>query len=243
MRIWGHGMALLEAKKLNVFYGDIGIISDLSLEVEDGEMVSVVGSNGAGKTTLLRTLSGLIHPASGEIWFNGERIDSLPSHQVTRKGLVHVPEGKQLWPYMTVGDHLEVGSYRHEARQHRTDNLELVMELFPILKDKLKQFAHTLSGGEQQMLATARGLMAQPKLLMMDEPSLGLAPLLVEAVFTVIQHLNAQGTTILLVEQNLQQALNIASRGYVLENGIIAMAGTGEELLNSPKLKEAYLGI
>lgn len=236
-------MALLEAKNLNVFYGDIGVLRDVSLEINDGEMVSVVGSNGAGKSTLLRTLSGLIHPASGEIWFLGERIDSLKAHLVTQKGLIQIPEGKQLWPYMTVMEHLDVGAYRQEAQQYRRESLELVIELFPALKTKLNQVAHTLSGGEQQMLATARGLMARPKLLMLDEPSLGLAPLLVEALFVIIERLNQQGTTILLVEQNLQQALNIAGRGYVLENGVIAMEGTGKELLNSPKLKEAYLGI
>lgn len=236
-------MALLEVKNINVFYGDIGVLRDVSLEINDGEMVSVVGSNGAGKSTLLKALSGLLHPASGEIWFLGERIDSLKAHLVTQKGLVQVPEGKQLWPYMTVMEHLDVGSYRQEARQYRKESLEMVMELFPALKTKAEQVAHTLSGGEQQMLATARGLMARPKLLMLDEPSLGLAPLLVEALFAIIERLNQQGTTILLVEQNLQQALNIASRGYVLENGLIVLEGNGEELLNSPKLKEAYLGI
>jgi len=236
-------MALLEVKNINVFYGDIGVLSDVSLEIEEGEMVSVVGSNGAGKSTLLKALSGLIHPASGEIWFLRERIDGLKPHRVTQKGLVQVPEGKQLWPYMTVMEHLDVGSYRQEARQYRKESLEMVMELFPALKTKTEQVAHTLSGGEQQMLATARGIMARPKLLMLDEPSLGLAPLLVEALFAIIERLNQQGTTILLVEQNLQQALNIAGRGYVLENGVIAMEGTGKELLNSPKLKEAYLGI
>jgi branched-chain amino acid transport system ATP-binding protein len=236
-------MALLEVKNISVFYDDIGVLRDVSLEIEEGEMVSVVGSNGAGKSTLVRTLSGLIRPASGEIWFHGERIDGLKPHLTTRRGLIQVPEGKQLWPYMTVKEHLEVGSYLEEARERRKESLEQVMELFPTLKTKINQLAHTLSGGEQQMLATARGLMARPKLLMLDEPSLGLAPLLVGAVFAVIQRLNSQGTTILLIEQNLQQALNIASRGYVLENGIIVLEGKGEELLNSPRLKEAYLGI
>ena len=236
-------MALLEVKNISVFYDDIGVLRDVSLEIEEGEMVSVVGSNGAGKSTLVRTLSGLIHPASGEIWFRGERIDGLKPHLIARRGLIQVPEGKQLWPYMTVKEHLEVGSYLEEARERRKEGLEQVMELFPTLKTKMNQLAHTLSGGEQQMLSTARGLMARPKLLMLDEPSLGLAPLLVDAVFAVIQRLNSQGTTILLIEQNLQQALNIASRGYVLENGLIVLEGNGEELLNSPKLKEAYLGI
>jgi len=236
-------MILLEVKKLNVSYGDIGVLSDVSLEIVEGEMVSVVGSNGAGKSTLLRALSGLIHPAGGEIWLHGERIDGMKSHDIAQRGLIQVPEGKQLWPYMTVMENLDVGAFRQEARQYKRESLELVVELFPALKTKMGQSAHTLSGGEQQMLTTARGLMARPKLLMLDEPSLGLAPLLVEAVFNVIKHLNNQGTTILLVEQNLQQALNIAGRGYVLENGVIAMQGTGQELLNNPKLKEAYLGI
>lgn len=236
-------MALLEVENLSVFYGDIEVLRDVSLKIEEGEMVSVVGSNGVGKSTLLRALSGLIEPAAGEIWFDGERIDGLKSHVTTRKGLIQVPEGKQLWPYMTVMEHLEVGCYLPEAERHRKESLELVMDLFPSLKARVNQLAHNLSGGEQQMLATARGLMARPKLLMLDEPSLGLAPLLVKAVFDVIERLNQQGTTILLVEQNLQEALNIASRGYVLENGIVAMEGFAEELLNSPKLKEAYLGI
>lgn len=236
-------MALLEVKNLNVFYGDIGILRNVSLEIEEREMVSVVGSNGAGKTTMLRALSGLIERASGEICFHGERIDGLKSHLIARRGLVQVPEGKQLWPYMTVLEHLEVGSFLPEAKQHREEGLELVKELFPGLTPKMNQVAHSLSGGEQQMLATARGIMGRPKLLMLDEPSLGLAPMLVITVFDVIVRLNQQGTTILLVEQNLHEALSIANRGYVLENGVVAMHGRSEELLNSPRLKEAYLGI
>lgn len=236
-------MSLLEVKNLNVFYGDIVALRDISIKIEKGEMVSVVGSNGAGKSTLLRTLVGLAQPASGEIWFGGERINGLKAHQITQKGLILVPEGRQLWPYMTIREHLEIGSWRREARQKKTESLELINDLFPVLRTRMDQLAHTLSGGEQQMLATARGLMAQPELLMLDEPSLGLAPLLVGAVFSIIQRLNTQGMTILLVEQNLQSALNIASRGYVLENGAVAMAGTGAELLSNPSLKQAYLGI
>ena len=236
-------MALLEVKELCVCYGDIKVLRDVSLKINEGEMVSVIGSNGSGKTTLLRALSALIQPVSGEIWFNGERIDGLKPHHCTRRGLVQVPEGKQLWPYMTVTEHLEVGSYLPEAKRNRKKSLELVMKLFPGLKTKKNTFAHSLSGGEQQMLATARGIMARPKLLTLDEPSLGLAPILVNALFEIFVSLNTQGTTILLVEQNLHQALHIATRGYVLENGLLSMEGSGDEILSNPKLKEAYLGI
>jgi len=206
-------------------------------------IVSVVGSNGAGKTTLLRTISGLIHPASGEIWFEGARTDSLKPHFIAQKRLIQVPEGKQLWPNLTVSEHLEVGSYTDEAKKYRDESLTLVMEHFPVLGKKKDVQAQTLSGGEQQMLATARGLMSRPKLLMLDEPSLGLAPLLVNAVFAVIENLNKRGTSILLVEQNLHEALNISNRGYVLETGSVSMEGPSKELLSTGELKQAYLGI
>ena len=236
-------MRLLNVVGLSVLYGDIVVLRDISLEISQGELVSVVGSNGSGKSTLLRALSGLVRPASGEIWLGSERIDGIAPHLIARKGLIQVPEGKQLWPYLSVKEHLEVGSYTPEARAVRNENMALVRELFPVLGQNMDRLAHTLSGGEQQMLATARGLMAKPKLIMMDEPSLGLAPKLVNAVFKVIERLNSDGTNILLVEQNLHQALRISSRGYVLENGKIAMGGTGETLLENPELKQAYLGI
>ena len=236
-------MALLDVKCLSVSYGDIVVLTDVSICIKEGEIVGVVGSNGAGKTTLLRTISGLIHPASGEIWFGGDRIDSLKPHLIAKRRLIQVPEGKQLWPYLTVREHLEVGSYTEEAKKHREESSTLVMELFPALEKKKDVLAQTLSGGEQQMLATARGLMSRPKMLMLDEPSLGLAPLLVNAVFEVIESLNKRGTSILLVEQNLHKALNISNRGYVLENGSLAMEGPSKELLSTGKLKQAYLGI
>ena len=235
---------LLEVKKLRAGYGEIPILHDISFQVEQGEIIAVVGSNGAGKTTLMKTISGLIEPISGEIIFNGEPIQKLPPHQIVAKGVAQVPEGRQLFNFLTVEQNLMIGSNISAARARRQESLELVFGLFPVLAERKKQKAGTLSGGEQQMLATARGLMARPLLLMMDEASWGLAPILTTELFEAIKRVNEQtGTTILLVEQNVYKALSIATHAYVLERGNIIMKGTGQELLGSEELKVAYLGL
>ena len=237
-------MALLKVEKLRLGYGDLSILHDISFQVDRGEIVAVVGSNGAGKSTLLRTISGLIQPFSGEIIFNGETIQGIPPHKIVGKGIAQVPEGRQLFDYLTVEQNLMVGSTAPAARSHRKENFAMIFNLFTVLKERAKQRAGTLSGGEQQMLATARGLMAHPLLLMMDEPSWGLAPILTTELFETIQRVNKEvGTAILLVEQNVYKALSIAHRGYVLERGSIVMEGTGQELLAREDLKAAYLGL
>ena len=237
-------MAQLEVKKLSSGYGAIPILHEISFQVEQGEIIAVIGSNGAGKTTLVRTISGLIEPLSGEIIFNGEPITKLPPHKVVAKGVAQVPEGRQLFNFLTVEQNLMMGSNVSEARVHRKESLELVLGLFPVLAERKNQEAGTLSGGEQQMLATARGMMARPSMLMMDEPSWGLAPMLTKELFDVIQRVNKEvGTTILLVEQNVFKALSVATHAYVLERGDIVMEGTGQELLDNKELKTAYLGL
>ena len=237
-------MALLEVKKLCSGYGTIPILHEISFQVEQGEIIAVIGSNGAGKTTLVRTISGLIEPLSGEIIFNGEPITKLPPHKVVAKGVAQVPEGRQLFNFLTVEQNLMMGSNVSEARAHRKESLELVLGLFPVLAERKNQEAGTLSGGEQQMLATARGMMARPSMLMMDEPSWGLAPMLTKELFEVIERVNGEvGTTVLLVEQNVYKALSIATHAYVLERGDIVMEGTGKELLDNKELKTAYLGL
>lgn len=237
-------MALLKVEKLRSGYGDLSILHDISFQLDRGEIVAVVGSNGAGKSTLLRTISGLIQPFSGEIIFNGEAIQSIPPHKIVGKGIAQVPEGRQLFDYLTVEQNLMAGSTAPAARSHRKESFEMTFNLFPVLKERAKQQAGTLSGGEQQMLATARGLMAHPLLLMMDEPSWGLAPILTTELFETIQRVNKEvGTAILLVEQNVYKALSIAHHGYVLERGSIVMEGTGQELLAREDLKTAYLGL
>lgn len=237
-------MALLEVKELRSGYGILSILHDISLQMEQAEVVAIVGSNGAGKTTLLRTISGLIAPFSGDIIFNGETICGTPPHKVVEKGIVQVPEGRQLFDFLTVEQNLMMGSATSRARAHRKENLEQVFTLFTVLKERRTQQAGTLSGGEQQMVATARGLMAHPLLLMMDEPSWGLAPILTTGLFETIQRVNKEmGTAILLVEQNVFKALSTAHRGYVLERGNIAMEGTGQDLLAREDLKAAYLGL
>lgn len=234
---------MLEVKNINVSYGLVRVLWDVSLTVREGEMVATVGSNGAGKTTMLKTISGLLRPSSGSIQFNGERLDQVPSYSVIEKEIAHVPEGRRLFPFSSVLWNLEIGAYASRARGNIRESLEFVFELFPVLKERQKQLAGTLSGGEQQMLAIARGLMSMPHLLMLDEPSLGLAPILVNKVFEVLEQLNDRGVTILLVEQNIHSALHLCDRGYVLENGRIVLEGSGQELLNNPHVKEAYLGI
>jgi len=237
-------MSLLEIKELHSGYGDVAVLHGISVHVEKGEIVSMVGSNGAGKTALLRTISGLIEPFSGEIIFNGEAIQKLPPHKIVAKGIAHVLEARQLFNFLTVEQNLMIGSSMPGARPHRQENLELVYGLFPRLAERKRQLAGTLSGGEQQMLATARGLMGNPLMLMLDEPSWGLAPMLTHELFDVIERVNRQtATTILLVEQNVYKALSMAHRAYVIERGHIVMEGMGQELLSKEELKTAYLGL
>lgn len=233
---------MLELSKINVFYGDLQVIWDASFRVKKGEIVAILGPNGAGKTTLLKTISGVLKPRSGTITFLGERIDAINSHQIAELGISHVPEGRRLFPQMTVLENLEMGAYPRKARKKKSDALERVFQLFPILKERKNQLAGTLSGGEQQMLAIGRGLMSNPLLLMLDEPSLGLAPKLVSKTFEIVREINDEGLTLLLVEQNIHYALELADRAHVLETGRIVLEGEGKHLLNDPYLKKAYLG-
>jgi len=226
-----------------VGYGDIQILRKISLKIARGEMVSVLGANGAGKTTLLLTLSGILRPTEGEIYFLNGRLDGLEPHLIVQKGVVRIPEGRKIFQEMTVLENLELGSYIRTAKRYRKENLSKVFVLFPRLEERKNQFAGTLSGGEQQMLAIGRGLMTLPQILMLDEPSLGLAPLIVMNLFEVIKGINQEGTTILLVEQNMQLALSTVQRGYVLENGRIILEGKSENLLKEDYMRKAYLGI
>jgi branched-chain amino acid transport system ATP-binding protein len=234
---------LLEVKNINVSYGLARVLWDLSFRVKEKEIVAMVGSNGAGKSTTLKAISGLIPLSSGRIEFNGERLDQIPGYLIVEKQIAHIPEGRRLFPFSTVLANLELGAFTKRARQKFGESLEYVFDLFPVLEERKDQLAGTLSGGEQQMLAIARGLMSIPLLLMLDEPSLGLAPMLVIKTLDVLRKLNQQGLTLLLIEQNVHSALNLCGRGYVLENGRIVMEGSGQELLNNPHVKEAYLGI
>ena len=234
---------MLKVENIDVFYGDLQALWDVSIEVQEKELVAVVGSNGAGKTTLLNTISGLLRPAKGSISFEGKRIDRLPPHEIPSLAMALVPEGRRIFPYITVMDNLRLGAYTTRARKEITKTLRQVFDLFPILEERKKQLAGTLSGGEQQMLAIARALMSRPKLLMMDEPSLGLAPVLVEKIFDTVNELKRLGVTILLVEQNVSVSLRLADRAYVMENGKIVLSGKGQELLNNEHVKKAYLGI
>jgi branched-chain amino acid transport system ATP-binding protein len=234
---------MLELKGLEVFYGDAQALWDVSLSLEDGEIVTVLGSNGAGKTTTLKAISGILHLRNGSIYFNGARIDRIPSCDIVRRGIAHVPEGRGLFPNMTVLETLTIGAYIRQAWERRVESIQRVFSLFPILKERKHQLAGTLSGGEQQMLAIGRGLMAQPKLLMLDEPSLGLAPIMVEHIFAIIKDINQHGITILLIEQNANIALQVANRGYVLETGRISLTGRASELLENDSVKKAYLGL
>ncbi len=236
-------MSLLELSEVDVAYGDLPALRSVSLTVEGGEIVSVVGANGAGKTSMLRTISGLLRPRRGAIVFDGRRIETMPCHAVVEAGLVQVPEGRKIFAGLTVRENLELGSYTAAAKARRAESLERAFTTFPILRERAGQRAGTLSGGEQQMLAVARALMARPRLLMLDEPSLGLAPRVVKDIFRTIADINRAGTTILLVEQNTRQALAFSRRGYVLENGRIVLVGTGGELLGNDHVKRAYLGM
>jgi branched-chain amino acid transport system ATP-binding protein len=234
---------MLEIENINVYYGQIQILTDISLEMREKEIATLVGSNGAGKSTLLKTISGIVKPKSGRIKFCDEDITAANDYEIVNRGLVRIPEGRQLFPSMSVLENLELGALRSDAKSRRNESFEMVFKLFPILKERRKQLAGTLSGGEQQMLAISRGLMALPKLLLLDEPSLGLAPLVVIYVFDTIKSINVSGTTIFLVEQNVYSSLSIASKGWVLEKGEIIMAGKGKDLLNDENIKTAYLGI
>jgi branched-chain amino acid transport system ATP-binding protein len=234
--------ALLEIRDLDFAYGDVQVLRGVSLSVNAGEIVTLVGSNGAGKSTTLRNISRLLRPRSGSIVFDGHDLTKLSSHEVVELGVIQVPEGRRVFPEMTVLENLRMGSYAKHTRADRAKNLERGLTLFPRLRERIKQLGGTLSGGEQQMLAIARGLMAMPRLLLLDEPSLGLSPLLVQTIFATIQQINAQGTSVLLVEQNVYQSLRIAARGYVLETGKIALSGAGAELLANADVKAAFLG-
>lgn len=234
---------MLEVKNINVSYGLAKVLWDVSFRVEEKEIVAIVGSNGAGKSTTLKAISGLIRLSSGGIEFNGERLDHIPGYLIVEKQIAHIPEGRRLFPFSTVLANLELGAFAKKARHKFAESLHYVFELFPVLQERKDQLAGTLSGGEQQMLAIARGLMSLPLLLMLDEPSLGLAPMMVIKTLDVLQRLNRQGLTLLLIEQNVHSALNLCARGYVLENGRIVMEGSGQELLNNTHVKEAYLGI
>jgi branched-chain amino acid transport system ATP-binding protein len=238
---------LLDATGVNAWYGDVHILRDVSLEVATGEIVAVVGANAAGKSTLLLSLSGIVRSLGGRmtgaVAFDGRPVTGLPVNEIVTRGLVHVMEGRRLFPYMTVAENLELGAYNALARRHYRESLEEVLEMLPVLRDRRQQTAGSLSGGEQQMCAIGRALVARPKMLMLDEPTIGLAPLYVERIFEIVRTINARGTTILLVEQNVRHSLTVAHRGYVLENGRIVLSGGGTELLANERLRTAYLGL
>ena len=231
-------MTMLKIKEVNSGYGDVTVLKDISLSIEESEVISIVGANGAGKTTLLNTVSGIITPNSGEIWFDNQRIDRLPPHKITELGIVQVPEGRRLFPLMTVYENLLIGASLPRSRSKVKENLEYVFELLPRLEERKDQIGRTLSGGEQQMVAIGRALMAMPRLLMLDEPSM-----LAATVFETIAKISEQNITVLLVEQNVKKALGLSKRGYVLENGFITLEGSSSELLNNPHIKKAYLGL
>ncbi|HEX3549692.1 MAG TPA: ABC transporter ATP-binding protein [Candidatus Elarobacter sp.] len=234
---------MLEVDTLAVAYGDVQVLWDVSLRVARGEIVTLLGANGAGKTTLLRAVSRTVPVKAGTIALDGERLDRAPSKRVVDLGIAHVPEGRKLWPDMSVEDNLRLGAYTRRARPAVRDSLEHVFTLFPRVAERRRQLAGTLSGGEQQMVAIARGLMSKPSILMLDEPSLGLAPIVVAEMFETIRRINTEGTTVLLVEQNVRQALEIATRGYVIETGRVRTSGTRDELLASDEIQKAYLGL
>jgi len=234
--------SMLEVKNIQVAYGKIVAVKDVSIDVKQGEIVTLIGSNGAGKSTTLRTISGLIKPKSGEILFNGKRIDGVPGHEIVGMGICHSPEGRRIFPRMTVKENLELGAFLRNDKAAVNADMDRVFELFPRLKERIKQTAGTMSGGEQQMLAVSRALMGDPKLLLLDEPSMGLAPVLVELIFDTIVKIRKQGITILLIEQNATAALEVADRAYVLESGKVKMSGSAKELSSDDKVTKAYLG-
>ena len=235
-------MALLEVQDMHSFYGNIHALRGVSLSVEEGEVVTLIGSNGAGKTTTLRSINGVLPPRQGKVVFAGEEIQGIPAHDMITRGIAQSPEGRKIFSRMTVMENLEMGAYHRNDRDGIRGDMDNVFDLFPRLKERIKQEAGTMSGGEQQMLAIGRALMSRPKLLLLDEPSMGLAPVLVERIFDIIKEINKQGTTILLVEQNANVALEIATRGYVLESGSIVTSAPAAKLRQDPKVREAYLG-
>lgn len=234
---------MLSVDKINVFYGDLQALWEVSFNVEKGEIVTIVGSNGAGKSTTLRTISGLLRPRTGSIQFLGETLEKIPPHGIVKLGVAHIPEGRRLFPLYSVMENLKMGAYTRKQIEKKDETLEWVFKLFPILKERRNQAAGTLSGGEQQMLAIGRGLMSRPKLLMLDEPSLGLAPKLVLTLFDLVRKINEEGITVLLVEQNVRHALHLAHRAYVLETGRVVLEGEGDELMDNEHVKKAYLGM
>jgi branched-chain amino acid transport system ATP-binding protein len=234
---------MLEVECVSAYYGKIRALWDVSINVEKGEIVALIGANAAGKTTILDTISGLLHPASGSVKFLDRRIDHVPAHEVVKLGICHIPEGGKAFPDMTVRENLDMGAYSDAAWERRGKTLEQVYEMFPLLKQRARQLARTLSGGERQMLAIGRGLMSRPKLCAFDEPSYGLSPLMVKEIFEAIKTLRDQGMTILLIEQDVQQGLEIADRGYVLESGHVVLEGKSADLLQNEHVKKAYLGL
>ncbi|NUR47240.1 MAG: ABC transporter ATP-binding protein [Hamadaea sp.] len=233
---------MLDVSGISVYYGNIAAVKDLSLQVEQGEIVTLIGSNGAGKSTTLRTISGLLKPRSGHIVFDGRKIEGMPAHDIVRLGLAQSPEGRRIFPRMSVAENLDLGAYLRNDKEGIAEDQERMLELFPRLRERIAQKAGTLSGGEQQMLAVARALMARPKLLLLDEPSMGLAPVLVDVIFATIKRIREAGTTVLVVEQNARAALSVADRAYVLESGTIKLAGEARALRNDPEIAKAYLG-
>ena len=234
---------MLKVREIDAYYGDMQALRNVSIDVNQGEIVAVIGSNGAGKSTLLKTVSGMLRPRTGSISLNGNEISRAPTSKIVENGISHVPEGRQIFPTMTVLENLEMGAQFPRTKKVQRETLEQVFTYFPRLKERLEQKAGTLSGGEQQMLAMGRGLMSLPALMMLDEPSLGLAPVLVSTIFEIIEKINKQGTSILLIEQNVFHSLKISDRGYVLENGEIALSGAGQELLENPHIRKTYLGL
>ncbi len=234
---------MFEARNLHVGYGKIKSLHGVNVKVEEGEVVSLIGANGSGKSTFLKTVSGLLKPTEGEIYFRGERIDGLPGHVITRKGVVLIPEGRRIFPLLTVEENLMMGAFFRKNHAEVNQDKEKVLTMFPVLKDRQRQLGGTLSGGEQQMLAMARALMSRPQLLMLDEPSMGLAPVIADKIFQIIQEINREGVTILLVEQNARAALAIAQRGYVLETGNVILEDKTRNLFHNDRVKQCYLGI
>ncbi len=235
-------MSMLQIENLTINYGAIEAVKDVSFHVEEGEVVTLIGANGAGKTSILRTISGLVRPKSGSISFLGQDIQKLPAQKIVAQGLSQVPEGRHVFAGLTVMENLEMGAFLNKDREENQKNLKMIFERFPRLDERRNQDAATLSGGEQQMLAMGRALMSKPKLLLLDEPSMGLAPIFIQEIFDIVQDIQKQGTTVLLIEQNANKALSIADRAYVLETGKVVLAGTGKELLESDQVKKAYLG-
>lgn len=236
-------MSLLDIRNIDIYYGDVQVVYEVSLHINEGEIISIIGANGAGKSTLLKCISGLIDARSGEIYFNNEPIQNTPPEQVVDIGIIQIPEGRRLFSLMTVEENLEVGAFNRRADKVKEETIKEVYDLLPRLADRKNQLAITLSGGEQQMLAVGRGLMAKPRLLMLDEPSLGLAPILIKDIFETMKKISEQGMTVMLVEQDVRHSLSMSDRGYVLEHGRVVMEESGNELLENPHIRKAYLGI